>query len=91
MAAQAKAVVTCARPSWREDGRPSKESYRAALDELERLPFEARCVALEQQRSALTALVQAAFGAFHRELLEAVIHHNRSSCALKNFADEHMP
>jgi monoamine oxidase len=48
-----------------------------------------RAVVVERGRSAQTPDVQAAFGGFIQALLDAVVHFNRTSCALSNFPGEH--
>jgi monoamine oxidase len=65
--------------------------YADALARLEALPFDARGVAVEQGRSALTPRVLAPFDGFSDALLGAALSHNRSSCAMSNFVADHDP
>jgi monoamine oxidase len=42
-------------------------------------------------RHALTAVLLAAFEGWNKDLLEAALKHNATSCALSNFPLEHQP
>lgn len=65
--------------------------FGEALMQVEALPFDLAGVPVERGRCALTPRLLAAFSGFSDALLEAAIEHNRTSCALSNFPDEHAP
>jgi len=67
------------------------EVYDDALLQLDTLPFDTRCVAVEQGRSALTSAVLTFFTGFISELVDAALEFNRGSCAISNFPEEHVP
>jgi monoamine oxidase len=64
--------------------------FSSALLELEALPFDSGCMAVEHGCSALTPHVQSAFHGFIDHLMTDVVRFNRTSCALSNFPHEHV-
>jgi monoamine oxidase len=66
-----------------------EEMYSNALNFLDELPFDVQGVPVERGRSALTPEVQAPFRDFMNGMMDNVISHNRTTCALSNFPDEH--
>ncbi|QSA99301.1 FAD-dependent oxidoreductase [Methylococcus sp. EFPC2] len=66
-----------------------EQVYSEALALLETLPFDASAEGIFQGRAELTPKVLAPFIGFNKTLLDEVVVHNRTSCALSNFPDEH--
>lgn len=65
--------------------------FREALQMLYELPFDARGVGIERGWSPLTLLILEPFQGFCEALLDDALRFNRTSCAISNFADEHLP
>lgn len=65
--------------------------YAEALRRLETLDFDLSEVAIERGRCALTPSLLAPFSGFSDGLVGEALQHNRTSCALSNFPDEHAP
>ncbi|WP_036258447.1 flavin monoamine oxidase family protein [Methylocapsa aurea] len=68
-----------------------EQVFSEALLRLEHLSFDMSDVAVERGRSALTPEVLKTFDGFIQFLLDSVIQHNRTSCALSNFPGEDKP
>lgn len=66
-----------------------EQVYSEALALLDDLPFNAAEEGIEQGRCGLTPKLLNPFLGFNKALLDAVIAHNRTSCAMSNFPDEH--
>ncbi|MBC7208843.1 MAG: hypothetical protein H5U27_20390, partial [Methyloversatilis sp.] len=65
--------------------------YAEALRRIEALDFDLSEVAIERGRCALTPSLLAPFSGFSDGLVGDALQHNRTSCALSNFPDEHAP
>lgn len=65
--------------------------YGEALQQLDMLPLELDGVPVERGRCALTPRMLAPFSGFSDALLDEALQHNRTSCAMSNFPDEHAP
>ena len=65
--------------------------YAEALRRIEVLDFDLSDVAIERGRCALTPSLLAPFSGFSDGLVGEALQHNRTSCALSNFPDEHAP
>jgi monoamine oxidase len=65
--------------------------FREALEMLYELPFDSRGVRVERGWSALTLRILEPFQGFCEALLDDALRFNRSSCAISNFAEEHLP
>jgi monoamine oxidase len=65
--------------------------FHDALQKIYELPFDARDVPLQRGWSALALRVLAPFQGFCEALLDEALRFNRTSCAMSNFADEHLP
>ncbi|WP_430435265.1 flavin monoamine oxidase family protein [Methyloversatilis sp.] len=65
--------------------------YAEALRRIDALDFDLSGVAIERGRCALTPSLLAPFSGFSDWLVGEALQHNRTSCALSNFPDEHAP
>ena len=65
--------------------------FQDALEKIYEQPFDSRGVNVERGWSALSLRVLAPFEGFCESLLDEALRFNRSSCAISNFADEHVP
>lgn len=65
--------------------------FREALEKIYELPFDSRGVQVERGWSALTLRILAPFQGFCEKLLDDALRFNRTSCAISNFSDEHVP
>ncbi|WP_374341176.1 flavin monoamine oxidase family protein [Methyloversatilis sp.] len=65
--------------------------YDEALQQLDMLVLDLDGVPVERGRSALTPLLLAPFSGFSDALLGEALKHNRTSCAISNFPQEHDP
>lgn len=65
--------------------------FREALQMLYELPFDSYGVNIERGWSALTLRILEPFQGFCEALLDDALRFNRSSCAISNFAEEHLP
>jgi monoamine oxidase len=69
------------------------QCYSEALAQLDPLlpGLDAANADVANGRHALSAALLAPFEGWNKDLLDAALSHNASSCALSNFADEHRP
>lgn len=65
--------------------------YQSALDHVASLQFDAAGLVVQQGRCVLTPHLLQPFSGFSETLIETAVQHNRTSCALSNFPDEHQP
>ena len=69
------------------------QCYSEALAQLDPLlpALDAAHADVADGRHALSAALLAPFEGWNKDLLDAALSHNASSCALSNFAQEHRP
>ncbi|WP_018412881.1 flavin monoamine oxidase family protein [Methyloversatilis thermotolerans] len=65
--------------------------YQSALDHAASLQFDVAELSVQQGRCVLTPHLLQPFSGFSETLIETAVQHNRTSCALSNFPDEHQP
>jgi len=65
-----------------------EQVFSEALLQLEQLPFDFSTVGIDKGRSELTPPILNPFNGFIQFMIDAVVHYNRTSCALSNFPGE---